>query len=101
MVTDAQTADPDSIGLLIVANEAVNEEVIDIEEKYPQKTKSSSEEDPIKEKHSGNDSSAKQTNGSITSDPSLVRTAKEVVLEMVSFKIFRLISEEATSNHLF
>ena len=46
----AQTADPDSIGLLIVANEAVNEEVVDIEEKYPQKTKSSSEEDPIKEK---------------------------------------------------
>ena len=50
VVTDAQTADPDSIGLLIVANEAVNEEEIDIEEKYPQKTKLSSEEDPIKEK---------------------------------------------------
>ena len=101
MVTDAQTADPDSIGLLIVANEAVNEEVIDIEEKYPQRQNHLPKKIPSRKKHSGNDSSAKQTNGSITSDPSLVRTAKEVVLEMVSFKIFRLISEEATSNHLF
>jgi len=35
VVSDAQDAAPDSIGLLVTAKEAVNETVIDIEQKYP------------------------------------------------------------------
>lgn len=35
VVSDAQDAAPDSIGLLIAAKEAVNEAEIDIEKKYP------------------------------------------------------------------
>jgi uncharacterized protein YueI len=50
IVTDAQKADPESIGLLIVANEAVDEEVIDIEKKYPQEADTASKEENTKEK---------------------------------------------------
>lgn len=35
IVNDFVATDPDSLGLLVVAKEAVNEPVIDIEEKYP------------------------------------------------------------------
>lgn len=43
MINDFVTAEPESFGLLLTAKEAVNEPVIDIEEKYP-KTATQQEE---------------------------------------------------------
>ncbi|MFV0560691.1 MAG: YueI family protein [Enterococcus sp.] len=48
IINDFVSDDPDSIGVLIVTDHAVDEKVIDIEEKYP---KSSDEPTPIKTEH--------------------------------------------------
>lgn len=45
IVTDTQKSDPDSFGLLLIADTAVNEEVIDIEEKFNKQTESEEKED--------------------------------------------------------
>lgn len=52
IVSDAQDADPDSIGLLIAGKEAVNQDVIDIEQKYPAATTQSDKEQEQPEKTS-------------------------------------------------
>ena len=52
IVSDAQDAGPDSIGLLIAGKEAVNEDVIDIEQKYPAATTQSDKEHEQPEKTS-------------------------------------------------
>ena len=52
IVSDAQDAGPDSIGLLIAGKEAVNQDVIDIEQKYPAATPHSDKEHEQPEKTS-------------------------------------------------
>lgn len=52
IVSDAQDAGPDSIGLLIAGKEAVNQDVIDIEKKYPAATTQSDKEHEQPEKTS-------------------------------------------------
>lgn len=52
IVSDAQDAGPDSIGLLIAGKEAVNQDVIDIEQKYPAATTQSDKEQEQPEKTS-------------------------------------------------
>ena len=52
IVSDAQDAGPDSIGLLIAGKEAVNQDVIDIEQKYPAATTQSDKEQEQPEKMS-------------------------------------------------
>ena len=52
IVSDAQDADPDSIGLLIAGKEAVNQDVIYIEQKYPAATTQSDKEQEQPEKTS-------------------------------------------------
>ena len=52
IVSDAQDADPDSIGLLIAGKESVNQDVIDIEQKYPAATTQSDKEQEQPEKTS-------------------------------------------------
>lgn len=52
IVSDAQDAGPDSIGLLIAGKEAVNQDVIDIEQKYPATTTQSDKEQEQPEKTS-------------------------------------------------
>lgn len=48
IVSDVQNAAPDSIGLLIAAKEAVNEDVIDIEKKYPSESAAPASEETHK-----------------------------------------------------
>ncbi|OJG39100.1 hypothetical protein RV01_GL001622 [Enterococcus dispar] len=48
VVNDFVDANPDSFGLLLVAKEAVNEPVIDVEKKYPEETKTTEKKEPEK-----------------------------------------------------
>ncbi|WP_303754074.1 YueI family protein [Enterococcus sp. S86.2] len=48
VVNDFVDANPDSFGLLLVAKEAVNEPVIDVEKKYPEENEEKTEQKPEK-----------------------------------------------------
>lgn len=48
VINDFVSAEPDSFGLLLTANEAVNEPVIDVEKKYPAEEAKKDEEKPKK-----------------------------------------------------
>ena len=48
VVNDFVDANPDSFGLLLVAKEAVNEPVIDVEKKYPEEKKATEKKDAEK-----------------------------------------------------